>query len=161
MNGERKAALALASLGEADRAWLLERLPEEPRARVAALLGELSEMRVSFDRELMAQLGKGEPPKKAEPPQAELLALHGFDVDAVAAVLAPEPDWLAALVIGARPWPWRDAFLQRRRLPPGTAELKPKALAALLAAFEARLREAPAAARPVARPFWRRRIAWR
>ena len=155
MNGERKAALALASLADADRAWMLERLPEEPRARVNALLGELSEMRVSFDRELVAQLGSAQPPKTEAPaPQA-------FDVQTVAAALESEPDWLAALVLGARAWPWREAFMQRRRLAPTTSPIRPKALAAIVAAFEARLRDAPAAPRPPARPFWRRRLAWR
>jgi hypothetical protein len=43
-----------------------------------------------------------------------------------------------------------------------SSQIKPKALAAIVAAFEARLREAPSAApRPPAKPFWRRRLAWR
>ena len=141
MNGERKAALALASLAQADRAWLLERLPEEPRARVSALLGELSEMRVSFDRELLRQLGSGqeETQERHEP----------VDPAAAALALESEPDWAAALV-------------QRRHPSRGVPRITAKALAAIVAAFEARVREAAAAPRPApARPFWRRRLAWR
>jgi hypothetical protein len=137
MSGERRAALALASLVDADRAWLLERLPEPRRERIGALLGELREMRVSFDRELLKQL--------APAPKRESHALDGAGVEAVLAALEREPDWVAALVVHARAWPWRDAFLERRRLSPTTSEVKPKTLEALLAAFEAQVQALPAA----------------
>ena len=141
MNGERKAALALASLAPADRAWLLERLPEEPRARVSALLGELDEMRVSFDGELVRQLGSDK--EDAQAREAPI------DPAAAALTLESEPDWAAALV-------------QRRHPSRGDPRITTKALAAIVAAFEARVREAPAAPRRApARPFWRRRLAWR
>jgi hypothetical protein len=167
MSGERKAALALASLGETDRAWMLAQLPEAPRARVSALLGELSEMRVSFDHELVRQLGQ-EPKKERE---KEAHGLEGADAHAVSAVLEREPDWLVALVLRARPWPWRTAFLQRvgterarrvTRVAPQAPALRPKLVAALLAALEAKVREEPVAGAPASpKPFWRRRLAWR
>jgi hypothetical protein len=170
LSGERKAALALASLGVEDRAWMLERLPEPPRARVAALLDELREMRVPFDRELAKQLAP-EPVK--EQPAKEQRSLDSADVLAVLTALEREPDWLVALVLRARPWPWRAAFLQgigserelniKRALPVAVA-VRPKFLAALLAALEEKLREQPreqweAAGR--SKPFWRGGLPWR
>jgi hypothetical protein len=164
MTGERKAALALASLGEADRAWLLGQLPETPRARVNALLGELREMRVSFDRELLKQLG----PAQVVPKDSH--ALDGADTRALLQVLQHEPDWLVTLVLRAREWPWRSAFLQQigaertrrvARIAPDTAAPRPKLIAALLDALEAKVRAVPAVTPERARPFWRRRLAWR
>jgi hypothetical protein len=153
LSGERRAAIALASLGDADRAWLLERLPEPRRQRISTLLGELREMRVSFDRELLEQLSPA--------PKKEAHALDGASVETVLAALEGEPDWMAALLVHARGWPWREAFLERRRLGPTTSEVKPKALEAMLAAFEAKLRALPAAQSQPPTPFWRRRLAWR
>lgn len=164
VSGERKAALALSSLVEADRAWMLERLQEPQRARLVALLDELGAMRVSFDRELLKQLGE---PEKAPP---EVHALETADPRPLLDVLEREPDWLVALVLRARAWPWRSALLERlgterarrvARVAPDAPALRPKALAALLDALEARVRAQPDAhpGRPAS--FWRRRLAWR
>ena len=154
MTGERKAALALAALNDADRAWMLERLPQQRRARVASMLGELGEMRVSFDRELARQLV---PPPREEAPAAGFL--H---------VLEREPDWLVALVLRARNWSWRDAFLQRagaeraRRLAHDAPAAPAKLAAALVAALEAKVRAVPVEGlAPSAKPSWRTRLSWR
>src|SRR5262245_25441672 len=147
---------------------MLAQLPEAPRARMSALLGELREMRVSFDSELVKQLGP-EPRKenaREKDKEKEAHGLESADVHAVATVLEQEPDWLVAMVLRARAWPWRTAFLQRigsertrrvTRLAPHTVAARPKLVAALLAALEEKVREAPAAATLVPpKPFWRR-----
>lgn len=160
MNGERKAALALASLGDTDRAWMLERLAEPQRARVATLLDELREMRVPFDRELVKQL--------APQPEAPH-GLHAFDAQAVLGALEDEPDWLVALVLRARAWPWRAGLLQRlpaerrsrigRALPHGL-ELGPKLVAAVLAAVDERAQKTDRTPAP-SRSFWKKVATWR
>jgi hypothetical protein len=160
MNGYRKAALALASLGDADRAWMLERLPEPQRARIAPLLDELREMHVPFDRELLKQVAQESP--------------DPTDTGALLPVLEQEPDWLIALILRARAWPWRAEFLQRigverqisiQRALPGRLELRPKLVAALLAALETRAREQPGerwdAPQAAPKPSWRARLPWR
>jgi len=167
VSGERKAALALSSLVESDRAWMLERFQEPQRARVVALLGELGAMRVSFDRELLRQLGEAEKPV---PPQVEAHALETTDPRPVLDVLEREPDWLVALVLRARAWPWRSGLLERlgserarraTRVPPDAPALRPKVVAALLDALEAKVRAQPAAHAERRPSFWRRRLAWR
>ena len=63
------------------------------------------------------------------------------------AVLAREPDWLIALLLRLRPWPWRETFLRllgtewRMRVQASlpAAEARPKVVQALLAALERRL----------------------
>jgi hypothetical protein len=173
VSGERKAALALSSLVEADRTWMLERLQEPQRARLVALLDELGTMRVSFDRELLKQLGEPEKPQQAEKPlqpPMEAHALETADPRPLLDVLEREPDWLVALVLRARAWPWRGALLERldterarrvARVPPDAPALRPKAVAALLDALEAKVRGQPAAQPEHPASFWRRRLAWR
>jgi hypothetical protein len=170
VSGERKAALALSSLVEADRAWMLERLQEPQRARLLALLDELGAMRVSFDRELLKQLGEPEKAEKPVQPPVEAHALETADPQPVLDVLEREPDWLVALVLRARVWPWRNALLERlgterarrvARVAPDAAALRPKAIAALLDALHAKVRAQPVVHPERAASFWRRRLAWR
>jgi hypothetical protein len=163
--GYRKAALVLSGLAEADRAWMLDQIGAEERTRLSSLMLELSALGISADDSLARELA-------AEAPAKNRVAV---DAGTALGVLAREPDWLIALVLRARPWPWREELLrllgtQRRfsvqeAIPAGT-DVKPRVVEALVAAIERRLEEQaafagqpqPAPENP-ARP--RRLLPWR
>jgi ribosomal protein L12E/L44/L45/RPP1/RPP2 len=154
MSGPRKAALTLAGLAPQDRAWMLERLSDTERERLAPLIKELDGLGLAFDAGLLEAALAPAAAAPAAPPQPEA-AVASRPLDAAAAqaiheVLAEEPDWLVAALLRSRAWPWREAFLRlagaerrqrlRQALPSGV-ELRPKAAQALLAALERRLTE--------------------
>lgn len=163
--GYRKAALVLSGLAEADRAWMLARVEHEERARLSSLIEELSGLGLAAEDAVVRELAAEAPPKSQ------------VTVDAATAlgVLSREPDWLIALVLRARPWPWREELLRllgtQRRFSvqeaiPAGSDVKPKVVEALVAAIERRLEEQaafagqpqPAPEKP-ARP--RRLLPWR
>jgi hypothetical protein len=148
MEGLRKAALTLANLHEQDRAWLLGRLDAGERARLAPLLGELSELGLSLDPQALAQVIDGKADGRGEGRRAEPRPLASAAPRAVAEALENEPDWLIALVLRGRSGPWRTEVLallgaERRvrieKLGRTAPEMKPRMMETLLSAIEARL----------------------
>jgi hypothetical protein len=152
----RKAALMLSSLGEEDRAWMLARVGEQERAQLGPLVSEARSLGVQLDAQTLRQLAQS--PAAAAPASAAVKKgpLDATSAQAVHEVLAREPDWLIALVLRERSWPWREAFLRllgtERRLhvqrarPQGASQVRPRVIEALIAAIEARLEELPAEA---------------
>jgi hypothetical protein len=162
-NALRKAALTLAGLGKTDRAWLLERVQLPERKHIAELMKELGEMRVPLDAELLKGL--------ALEPSAAVTGLAGADARAALRALRDEPDWLVSLVLRQRAWPWSDQFLRlvgadrRQRIRSAShdvGELRPKTVARLLAALDARVdaQAAESQSLPRKRP-WREVLTWR
>ena len=90
---------------------------------------------------LVRELVASRPAAEAAPAGVAVSAATAF------AVLAREPDWLIALLLRLRPWPWREPLLRllgtewrmrvQESLP--AAEARPKVAQALLAALERRL----------------------
>lgn len=141
--GMRKAALMLSSLGEEDRAWLLARLNAEDRERLAPLVSEVRAMGIALDPQ--AVKGLVDP---ASRPAVPSRPIEAASAPSVFGALSKEPDWLIALLLRERAWPWREAFLQLlgterrmrvRRARPAAVELPPRAAQALLERIEARL----------------------
>lgn len=161
-NGDRKAALMLHSLAEEDRGWLLGQLGDADRARLGALIAELASSGMALDRASVRELTSS---------LESRTTLELATAEAVHAALADEPDWLVAVVLGARAWRWREALLRLlgaeraarvRSLLARRREGAPAALAALLARLEKRVADAGEPL-PAARPrfAWRRLMPWR
>ena len=157
MSGYRKAALTLAGLAPRDRAWMLERLGEAERGKLAPLLKELDGLGFEADM-LEAALTPGAPAQAAAPaapsrpaePAAAARPLDAATAQAIHELLAGEPDWLVAALLRSRACPWREAFLRlagaerRQRLQqalPSGVEPRTKAAQALVASLETRLAE--------------------
>lgn len=127
--GFRKAALKLHAMPAADRGWIMEQLPAPDRAALAGLLDELQALGIAPDHHIAdeaAQGGEARQPVLAaagDPAVARALdALCAAAPASIAALLADEPEQMAAVFLAAYPWPWRARLLadyeveQRRRL---------------------------------------------
>jgi hypothetical protein len=143
----RKAALTLANLHELDRAWLMGRLDASERARLAPLVGELRSLGLAVDPQALRQAVEGKADGRVEAPRDEARALASAAPRAVFEALEREPDWLIALVLRARAWPWRAELLallgaERRmrveRLARTTLEVRPRMMQSVLSALEER-----------------------
>lgn len=157
---DKRAALELHNLAPRDREWVLGRLPDAERARLAPLLAELDGMHIRFDLDSAALplAAVSESPEAPAPasggrsPQQEIRAAAAKDV---ARVLAAEPAWLVRAVLTVEAWPWLApvcAALQqqgvlRQQAPrlSGAVPLPAAQAAALLALLAERLRDAAAA----------------
>ncbi len=139
----RKAVLTLANLHEQDRAWLMDRLGAGERERVAPLLGELRELGLSLDPQSLQQVVGG-----GETARREARSLASAAPRAVFEALEREPDWLIALVLRGRSWPWRaevlahlgaERRLRTEKLALSALEVTPRMMETMLSAIEARL----------------------
>lgn len=130
---ERRAALLVHALPEADRAWVLDALPGGQKADLLALLQELHEMNIAPDAQWLQECLPSNPPQAAAAwtpaygpgaslPKAEALnhadaaspdlaALGPAQLAELARLLGQEPVSLSARFLRARPWPWRDKLL--------------------------------------------------
>lgn len=101
--GLRRAALALHALGEADREWLLSRLPAQSRETLDPLLVELGELGIAPD-DAVIRVALSE--VVADAPVAT------DEARALCAVLADEAPAVQSLLLAALPASQRDAVLQ-------------------------------------------------
>ncbi|MFL6573096.1 MAG: hypothetical protein ACJ8G4_15170 [Burkholderiales bacterium] len=139
------AARRLAALTGDERDWVLARLSSDDALRIRELM-EPGSAPVA-----------AEPPPRPAPAEAESTperVLEQAAADDVAKLLLGEPDWLIALVLAKRRWPW-DRELLAALHPARVDELsvlawraaetaKPRACEAAIAMLAARLREAAA-----------------
>lgn len=142
MDGMRKAALAIAALCDADRVWMLARLPREEQRALRRLLREVAALGIALDSPTLRELTEPAPDMA---PEGRLQAASPPEV---LALLRDEPDWLIASVLRAGAWPWRAALLEalgaerRRRVEAAldpAREPRPRALQAAREALESRL----------------------
>ena len=89
--GCERAARRLAALSPADREWILARLSSEDVGRLRQAIAPAQPDPVSLDD-----------------PQGRVASASAADV---ARALRDEPDWLVALVLAKRRWPWDRDFL--------------------------------------------------
>jgi hypothetical protein len=109
MDGVRISALVLYALADADRKWLLARLPALQRDRLSELLRELRSSGMEADYELVQRLIRE---KQALSTVSDRLVpskqLVHADARALWQVLKGEPDTLIARLLGLHAWPWQD-----------------------------------------------------
>jgi len=112
MDGLRLCALALHAVAGRDRAWLLSRLPDDPRRQLTALVDELRATGIPADPELVRQLVRerellaGDPAR--QPTGARLLRASVQDVWVL---LRGESDALVCRVVRRHDWPWKAGLL--------------------------------------------------
>ena len=159
MSGVRRAAMLLHALGDGDRDWLLARLPATQAGELRGLLGELRELGLPADRELIEQAVGEAPPAPASQSSRSAACIAAADAARILALLRGEPDRLVALVTSSSAWPWREPFFGQLG-PQRAARLREMSLAmrapvslraAVLDALAQRVRQAEADdPRPVA-----------
>jgi len=164
----RKAALLLHSVPAEDRDWLLSQLAPAQRQVVQALLGELAQLGIPAEPQLLDEVVGRVEPAAAEAQASEIACLQQADPRALAEWLRREPAGLVARVLRLHDWPWAHDVLQqmgevRRRDVqaalagvPARAPLRTRGdaqLLALLARRVAQSQRTPAAQPPSA---WRR-----
>jgi hypothetical protein len=156
----QRAALALHALAADDRAWVLGALPADQQAVIEPLLRELEDLGIPRDAGLLDTAVRCEGDRGAAAADA-LRALDAAQVRRLAGLLAGEPPRLAAALLAASPWPWREQLLQH--LPAAVAcevvqhaspmRPAPALQLALLSEISAALETAPAPRQAV--PLWR------
>ncbi len=101
-SGYERAARRLSGLAEDDREWLLARLPEVDRLRIGELIErEESSAQVDPSRKSPSE-------DSASTPESTVAAASAEEV---ARALRDEPDWLVALILAKRRWPWDRDYL--------------------------------------------------
>jgi hypothetical protein len=117
VDGFKKAALKLYTLGAADREWILGQLDERERKTLRTLMTELKNSGIKpiflpFDEIVDQPLPPAAAPSRPKVEGAEeiLMSLSSPEADRL---LADESDWVVSVICNARPWPWRSAFMQR------------------------------------------------
>lgn len=157
MDGHRRAALALHGLSEPDRRWVLGKLRDADRARLAQLVEELQKLGIPPDPSLLADAQKRLPDAPAPSRIREASAARMF------AILGREPAGLIAAVLRIEPWPWQAALLARLDRPlrervaaalRSETRITERFAGTLRSCIEARLSE-----RPSAEPKAMRRLA--
>ena len=116
MNGYRRAALKLRSLGVADRSWLLGQLLPEERARVAALMKELDALHPDAGIETLSDVVQedlDEAPTDDPAPRSPAAVVSRAHPERIARILATEPDWLVVHLCAIARWPWLPEFLAK------------------------------------------------
>ena len=108
----RHAALALHALSDADRQWMLERLPQAGRELLDPLLAELREL--GIPRDAGAASPAGMPARIApavvapEPSLSDADWLAQLPAATIVAGLAGETPQVVAALLACRAWPWAD-----------------------------------------------------
>jgi hypothetical protein len=95
--GYARAALRLSELPADDRSWLLERLSEPDRRNLAGLVERI----LDTDKAPPAPA-----PSAAQDPVGAELLVERASALRVAEALRGEPEWLVALLLARRDWPW-------------------------------------------------------
>jgi hypothetical protein len=95
----------LSGLTGEDREWVLLRLAETDRLRIGELLEQVGAP--------VRQEDPGPEVPTVEPASSPETALANASAADVARVLQTEPDWLVALILAQRSWPWGEDYLSR------------------------------------------------
>ena len=104
MSSTRQVALILHGLAEADRAWLLGRLPPAQVSMLEPLLAELRELGIPADPALATHTHDAEMHRLTQ-------TIRACSLSQLQSALADEPHGVIAAVLVADNWPWQDVFL--------------------------------------------------
>ncbi|MES9978924.1 MAG: hypothetical protein ABW107_09265, partial [Candidatus Thiodiazotropha sp. 6PLUC5] len=120
MNGLRKAALYLHSIGEKDRRWLLDALLDDERERLQATLSELDEMGVPKGDPFLPDIAEayiydGEEIESGNP-DIETEEIDRASQVQISQVLDSEPDSVVAMILKQRLWSWRQDYIGKQYL---------------------------------------------
>jgi hypothetical protein len=123
----RLATAYLESVSEADRAWLLARLPADLVREVEVQRTVIPKhILASHAAELLRDVFLAPPVVIASPPSISSAGFDAFMEDAahqvlvkaddknVLAILQPMPDWFCRALMQLQPWPWQEAVLRAR-----------------------------------------------
>jgi hypothetical protein len=158
MNGYRKAALMLVTLRDEDRVWMLERVTPRERSKLVPLVEEARALAVALDRTTLRELTEAQETVQR---REEGSRIDSAKPTEMFAVLGSEPEWLLCALLRARPWKWRDGFLELlgterrlrvRRALAHTAAAQPRVLQTLTDIIERRLSKEDAMAWSGAEP---------
>jgi len=114
--GMRRCALLLHSVGADDQAWLLDRLSDQQRSALRGLLGELAQLGIPRQPELLHEAlpaANAARPAPGHPADALIRRLSALSVDRVDGLLRSEPADVIARLLAMAPWPWEAALVQR------------------------------------------------
>ncbi len=124
MDGYKKTALHLYGLGEADRQWLLEQLPENHQQRLTPMLVELAALGIPREPTLLSGFDgvdiDSAPSVEEEPVAIESDSVRSIvqvDPVVVGRVLIEESDAVVATVMQAYDWPWIEEVMNDFPLP--------------------------------------------
>jgi hypothetical protein len=169
--GTRRAALLVHAMAPADRAFILDALPEAQRTTLRGLLEELEALGIARDPAWVADAtGHAvHAPRGPLSDEERLRALDEEEMDSMVRLMRAEPAGVVARWLCAGDWPWHDQLLaglepgHRRRvealLPVSASSVPPPAMrAALFAAVSGRL-QAPMPERTAPRPGLRHLLA--
>ncbi len=111
--GYKRAALSIYDLADADRQWLLSRLPAAEGEALQNLVGELSSRslrRIAGWRQLIAR-GLSAKPGRARSTAHDEGVIQAISAQQVKEGLEQEPDWVVAVILSHHPWPWIAEYL--------------------------------------------------
>jgi hypothetical protein len=150
MDMARSLALRLHGLHPADRSWLLGQLDESMSARLQALLTEINDLGLAPDINMS---GLGEMLATHDGSNGDTLNASLASLASVKAVLEQEPKSMQRCVLGLSDWPWKMDLLAEQNdltisLRNEQPRLTPRARAAIMQAFVARLGVTPVATSP-------------
>lgn len=114
--GMRRSALLLHSVGADDQAWLLDRLTDQQQSALRGLLGELEQLGIPRQPELLHEalpVANAASPTPVAPGDALIRRLSALPVDRVDGLLREEPSDVIARLLAMAPWPWEAALMQR------------------------------------------------
>ncbi|MBT9457020.1 MAG: hypothetical protein IV097_10410 [Burkholderiaceae bacterium] len=114
--GMRRSALLLHSVGADDQAWLLDRLADQQQSALRGLLGELKQLGIPRQPELLHEalpVAKAASPAPVDPGDMLIHSLSALSLDRVEELLRGEPADLIARLLALAPWPWEAALMQR------------------------------------------------
>jgi len=163
MSSPRQVALMLHGLADADRAWLLGRLPPAQVEVLEPLLVELRELGIPADPALTAQALEPIAAQDDSEMRGIMQTIAASTLPQLQLALADEPQGVIAAILTAGNWPWQEAFLAAQE-PAKVRSIKelmrsplggPALHRCLLAALSQRLGGMPAAL-PVSAPGWAR-----
>ena len=140
----RRAALLVHALARPDQEWLLASLAPHHRVELEGLLEELATLGIPPDEGVLRQVLEAPPQDQSAGAIDRLERLAPAQVESLAQLLREEPPRVAASLLAAHAWPWKEAVLQA--LPAACAEVRPPAPALQQATCESVLRHL--AARP-------------
>lgn len=117
--GMKKVALVLYRLGEKERCWMLEKLPNVSRNQIKTLIDQLEELGLPKgcsvwsgldDQTTSIKIPETEP-KERKLPKKVICAVDRILPDYAASILNDEPIWVIVAVLSYSRWIWCDGYL--------------------------------------------------